>query len=280
MSLFQPRHKSALLATAVVFLTAGFMYSAQAQTTQNTRETPGVQKPNSELLFRTDQSWDGKPYQNYPQGKPQLTIAKITVPASTGLAWHSNAMPNAYYVLSGELTVEEKKSGRKVVLKAGDALPQTMEGLQRGITAAQPTEVIAFYAGAEGLPTVEEIRAGSTAPGLKKEILMQGGGSWDGMPYRYPQDQLETSMVRLTIPAGMAIPWHWHEVPEIAYIVSGELTVEKTGTTAKKIFKAGEAFAETIGAENVHRGSAGQVPLVMIGFFAGKKGVPLLQTAP
>lgn len=263
--------KSGLLYVAIiaVLMAAAFASPAYAQ--------EAVAKPTPELLFQSNKSWDGQPYRKYPQGKPQLTVAKITAPASTELSWHLNGMPNAYYILSGELTVEKKETGEKRLLRQGEAIPQMMGNLHRGTTGSKSTEILAFYAGTEGMATVEEVRAEKNPSSLKKEILMQNGSSWDGVPYSYPEDQLEISMLRLTIPTGTAIPWHWHDVPEIAYIVSGELTVEKHGSTEKKIFKTGEAFAETMGSKNVHRGLAEKEQLVMIGFFAGRKGVPLLQ---
>ena len=40
-------------------------------------------KVSSEKLMQTSNSWDSKPYNSYPQGKPELTILKITIPAHT-----------------------------------------------------------------------------------------------------------------------------------------------------------------------------------------------------
>jgi quercetin dioxygenase-like cupin family protein len=66
----------------------------------------------TETLIQTTSAWDGTPYKAYPTGQPQITVLKITIPAHTALKWHSHPMPNAGYILSGDLTIE-KKDGTK-----------------------------------------------------------------------------------------------------------------------------------------------------------------------
>lgn len=61
-------------------------------------------------------------------------------------------MPNAAYVLSGELTVEKKDSGEKKTLSAGQVLPEMVGALHRGLTRDSPAVLIVFYAGAKGMP--------------------------------------------------------------------------------------------------------------------------------
>src|SRR6516162_8710033 len=74
---------------------------------------PAVQ---SQTLLRTGSSWDGEPYKYYPLGQPELTILKFTLAPHTELEWHSHPMPNAAYIVSGELTLERKKDGSDVLL--------------------------------------------------------------------------------------------------------------------------------------------------------------------
>lgn len=109
----------------------------------------------TEFLLRSSASWDGLPYTTYPSGAPELTVLKITIPANTELPWHTHPMPNAAYVLSGELTVEKKQSGEKKLLTAGQALPEMVGELHRGITGNTPAVLIVFYAGTKGMPLSE-----------------------------------------------------------------------------------------------------------------------------
>jgi len=60
-------------------------------------------------------------------------------------------MPNAGYVLSGELTLEERDGIRKHFV-AGQAITETVDRVHRGVTGEASVILIVFYAGAPGLP--------------------------------------------------------------------------------------------------------------------------------
>jgi quercetin dioxygenase-like cupin family protein len=101
---------AALLASMIPF-------AAQAEDTSSPIHT--------ETLIQSTSSWDGRPYTSYPAGRPQITILKITIAPHTTLKWHSHPMPNAGYILSGELTVE-KEDGTKRHFVAGQAITETV----------------------------------------------------------------------------------------------------------------------------------------------------------
>lgn len=123
----------------------GFVCAAAAEPT----------KVQTEVLLRTSASWDGSPYTAYPAGAPELTVLKIKIPPRTQLAWHTHPMPNAGYVLSGEVTVEKRESGQKLLITQGQALPETVGTEHRGITGDSGAELIVFYAGTRGMPLSE-----------------------------------------------------------------------------------------------------------------------------
>jgi quercetin dioxygenase-like cupin family protein len=104
-----------------------------------------------ETVIRSTSSWDGTPYKAYPTGQPQITILKITIPPHITMKWHSHALPNAAYVLSGQLTVE-KKDGTKQLFVTGQVVTEMVDSVHRGITGAEPVVLIVFYAGTPGLP--------------------------------------------------------------------------------------------------------------------------------
>jgi hypothetical protein len=93
-----------------------------------------------ETLVQSNSAWDATPYARYPNGQPLLSVLRITIPPHTTLEWHSHPMPNAGYVLSGELTLEERDGVTKHFV-AGQAM-----------TGEVPAILIVFYAGAPGLP--------------------------------------------------------------------------------------------------------------------------------
>lgn len=108
-------------------------------------------------LLQTNEAWNGTPYTAYPAGKPQLTVMKMTIPPHTSLPWHSHPMPNMAYLLSGQLTIEDKESGRTHRVKAGEALNEATGDIHRGYTTDEAAELVIFYAGAEGLPLSEPL---------------------------------------------------------------------------------------------------------------------------
>jgi quercetin dioxygenase-like cupin family protein len=105
----------------------------------------------TETLAQTTSAWDGTQYKAYPSGQPQITVLKITIPPHTVMKWHSHPMPNAGYILAGDLTIE-KKDGTKRHFVAGQAVTETVDSVHRGITGADPVVLIVFYSGAVGKP--------------------------------------------------------------------------------------------------------------------------------
>lgn len=106
---------------------------------------------HAETLLRTGSSWDGEPYKSYPPGQPELSMLKITLAPHTQLEWHSHPMPSAAYIVSGELTLERQKDGKKQHFTAGQAVSETVDTFHRGVAGNEPVVLIVFYAGSPGL---------------------------------------------------------------------------------------------------------------------------------
>jgi quercetin dioxygenase-like cupin family protein len=104
-----------------------------------------------ETLTQTTSSWDGTPYKAYPTGQPQLSVLKVTLAPHTTMRWHTHPVPNAAYVLSGEVTVESKDGAKKHFV-AGQAVPETVDIVHRGVSGDDPAVLIVFYAGTPGVP--------------------------------------------------------------------------------------------------------------------------------
>ena len=130
----------ALFLFSAPLFTSGAALAADAPTATN------------EVLLKSTSSWDGTPYIRYPDGTPELTTLKITIPPRTELPWHTHPMPNVAYVLSGELTVEQREGGQSKTIKAGDVLPEMVDINHRGRTGDNPVVLIVFYAGTKGMP--------------------------------------------------------------------------------------------------------------------------------
>jgi quercetin dioxygenase-like cupin family protein len=67
------------------------------------------------------------------------------------MKWHSHPIPNAGYILAGDLTIE-KKDGTKRHFVAGQAITETVDSVHRGLTGSEPAVLIVFYSGVVGKP--------------------------------------------------------------------------------------------------------------------------------
>jgi quercetin dioxygenase-like cupin family protein len=97
---------------------------------------------SSTVLVKATTSWNDIRYENYPAGQPELTTVRMTIPANAKLHWHKHPMPNTAYLVSGQLTIEEKGTGRKAVYHAGQAFAESVNNVHRGVTGSEPVVVI------------------------------------------------------------------------------------------------------------------------------------------
>jgi quercetin dioxygenase-like cupin family protein len=118
------------------------------------------------------------------------------------------------------------------------------------------------------------VPAADEQSGVKVETLLRTSSAWDGVPYEaYPKGPPELSVLRITIAPHSKLKWHTHPMPNGAYMLSGELTVEEPSGNKNQHFVAGQVVPETV--NTLHRGVAGDQPVVLIVFYAGVKGMPL-----
>lgn len=123
---------------------------ASASTTVSAADPQPAVK--ADVLVKSSQSWNGTPYERYPDGQPELTVLHLILPAHTTLPWHTHPMPNASYIVSGHLTVEDRATGKKHVVKVGEAFIEQVGTEHRGMTDDEPCSVIVTYAGTPGMP--------------------------------------------------------------------------------------------------------------------------------
>jgi quercetin dioxygenase-like cupin family protein len=108
-------------------------------------------------------------------------------------------------------------------------------------------------------------------PAVQSQTLLRTSSSWDGEPYRsYTSGQPELSILKITLAPHTQLEWHSHPMPSAAYIVAGELTLERKKDGKKQRFTAGQAVSETV--DTFHRGVAGSETVVLIVFYAGSRG--------
>ena len=120
-----------------------------------------------------------------------------------------------------------------------------------------------------------EIRAddghGAEKLGVTIKELVNSTKEWDGQSLpEYPDGQAEIKVLRIKIPSGVTLPWHYHPVINAAVILKGNLELYlENGRT--KVFGPGEALVEVV--NTVHAGkSIGNDDVELVVFYAGSKG--------
>ena len=61
-------------------------------------------------------------------------------------------MPDTAYIVSGQLTIREKATGRKATYRAEQASAESVDNVHRGVTGAELVVVLVTYAGVQGQP--------------------------------------------------------------------------------------------------------------------------------
>lgn len=131
----------------------------------------------------------------------------------------------------------------------------------------------ALIAASLAATTVAAPAIAQTVASGHRDILLQTDHSWNGVPYtHYPATQPELTMIRLTIPAHSALPWHKHPFPNAVYVLEGALTITDRESGKSHVYHAGEAFGESV--DDVHHGQAGDTQTVLLITYAGTPGVP------
>lgn len=103
-------------------------------------------------LVQSTRSWDDSTLPGYPQGQPEITILRITIPPGARLPMHEHPVINAGVLLSGELTVVSE-GGKTLHLKAGEPIVELVGSWHYGENPGdQPAEIIVFYVGDQGAP--------------------------------------------------------------------------------------------------------------------------------
>ncbi|MGC1305432.1 MAG: cupin domain-containing protein [Caulobacteraceae bacterium] len=140
----KPMPRTGLMSALAVLLAGAAVSATQAQVTATAQR---------DTLLQADHSWNGTAYTHYPAGRPQLTTLKLTIPPHTALPWHKHPVPNAGYVLSGELTIQDRESGKSQTFHAGQAFAETVNDVHRGVSGDTETVLLITYAGTPGTPT-------------------------------------------------------------------------------------------------------------------------------
>ncbi|QJW54543.1 hypothetical protein HL670_01418 [Serratia plymuthica] len=107
---------------------------------------------SKETLLKTETSWEGTSYGQYPAGAPQITMLKVTVEPNKVLAWHTHPCISAVYMTGGSVSLTIKKTGLKHTFKQGDSFTDTVDIVHQGVSGDKGAEMLVFFACADNKP--------------------------------------------------------------------------------------------------------------------------------
>ena len=158
------RMLSLAAATALLPITASGFSGAFAQEVA-TGSTPAASEVSIQKIFSGSETLNGTPLK-YPEGKPELRLFRVEIPAGGKIPLHTHPAPMLVYVQandSGSLLntrVQPDGSEQSSVFEPGQSF---IEGASEPHyvqnTGSVPTIVWVMVASAEGLPTTEFITA-------------------------------------------------------------------------------------------------------------------------
>lgn len=111
-----------------------------------------MESPDVEILEQTSTSWDGSSLPEYPEGTPEVTVARLRIPPGTALEMHKHPVISAGLLLNGELTLVTA-DGDTTRLGPGDSAVEVVDQWHYGKNEGDTTaELVVFYAGVENVP--------------------------------------------------------------------------------------------------------------------------------
>ncbi len=123
-----------------------------AERREDERQGDGTRSAiQAETLLETETAWDGQAYVTYPEGRPQITVMRFTLPPHTTMPWHTHPRIATGYVLAGSFSIE-KPDGTRQTYREGEAVSETVNEVHRGTTGAEGVILVAFFAGSAGVP--------------------------------------------------------------------------------------------------------------------------------
>jgi quercetin dioxygenase-like cupin family protein len=115
--------------------------------------------------------------------------------------------------------------------------------------------------------------AGAGRGGEDVTPLLSTGKTVLGQTVAYPAGApAKVTAVTVTMQRDAETGWHQHDVPMLAYLLEGELTVDY-GPQGRRVYRKGEAVLEAVGVAHNGRNTGSDVARILV-VFMGADGVP------
>jgi quercetin dioxygenase-like cupin family protein len=113
---------------------------------------------------------------------------------------------------------------------------------------------------------------------IESTTLLKTTKSWDETLYtNYPSGQPEITVLKIAVPPNQALDWHKHPVINAAYVLKGEIEVERKSDGKSQWIREGQAVPEMV--DVAHRGKTGKKGATLIVFYSGTTDLSLSEPA-
>ena len=136
----------------IIAIVLALLVSQSACSTIRKSSKPNDASPVVTVLAKDTRTWNGNLLPAYPQGQPEVTILRMSIPPGFTLKTHEHPVINAFVLISGNLRVVTT-DGKTLDLKAGDSFIELVNTWHYGVNIGTvPADIIVFYAGVAGAP--------------------------------------------------------------------------------------------------------------------------------
>ncbi len=116
--------------------------------------------------------------------------------------------------------------------------------------------------------------SGAVADGVKVDELTKSTASWNGTSLPdFDTGETEVTVLKITVAPDTRLPVHIHPVINVAYMLSGQLTVV-AATGERKTIREGDALIELVGQEHYGVNDSDE-PAELVVVYFGKQGQPI-----
>lgn len=115
----------------------------------------GMESITTEVLIKSDTSWNGHPLPSYSLGDPEISVVRVTIPAGAALPMHIHPYATAGVLLQGRLEVRTPQ-GKTLEVNPGDGVIELVNQPHGGVSiGTEDAVILVVYAGIKDQPVTK-----------------------------------------------------------------------------------------------------------------------------
>ncbi|MDG1064891.1 MAG: cupin domain-containing protein [Luminiphilus sp.] len=112
----------------------------------------------TEVLIKSDASWNGRPLPPYSLGDPEISVVRVTIPSGSALPMHIHPFATAGVLLQGRLEVRTPQ-GETLEVNPGDGVIELVNQPHGGASiGTEDAVILVVYAGIKGQAVTQLVR--------------------------------------------------------------------------------------------------------------------------